>query len=93
MNIAAGKALAEAKEKLAEAVATLRSRLDSGELAAFDESQEKWQVYCDAWANVVAGERAAGGTIWPMIFAGAAQATIDRRIEELRLYRQLSDSR
>jgi hypothetical protein len=92
MNIAAGKALAETNQRLTGAVTTLRSRLDSKELVAFDESQATWQVYCDAWANFVAGERATGGTIWPLIFAGAAQATIDRRIEELRLYRRLSDS-
>ena len=33
-----------------------------------------------------------GGTIWPVIFAGATESTIDRRIEELIHYRRLSDS-
>ncbi len=93
MNIAAGKALTEKQERLAEVVTELKSRLDADELVAFDESQAKWQLYCDAWANFVAGERAGGGTIWPLIFAGAAEATVDRRIEELGLYRRLSDSR
>ncbi len=93
MNIAAGKVLTEKQERLAEVVTALRSRLDADELVAFDESQAKWQLYCDAWANFVAGERAGGGTIWPLIFAGAAEATVNRRIEELGLYRRLSDSR
>ena len=93
MNIAAGKALTEKQERLAEVLAAVRSRLDADELVAFDESQAKWELYCDRWANFVAGERAGGGTIWPLIYAGAAEATVDRRIEELGLYRRLSDSR
>jgi len=88
MNIAAGKALIEKQERLAEAVRTLRSRLDVGELVAFDESQAKWQLYCDAWTNFAAG----GGTIRPLIYAGAAEATIDRRLDEVVRYRRLSDA-
>ncbi|HKZ03489.1 MAG TPA: hypothetical protein VJ180_14705, partial [Pyrinomonadaceae bacterium] len=53
INIAAGKSLSEKREWLAHAVAVLRSRLDEAELVAFDESQAKWQLYCDAWANFV----------------------------------------
>lgn len=91
MNIAAGKSLSERQERLAEAVAGLRSRLDATELAAFDESQAKWQLYCDAWANFVAGERATSGTIWPLIYAGAAEAAVERRLEEVSGYERLGD--
>lgn len=91
MNIAAGNSLNEKKELLAEAIAALRSRLDVTETAAFEEAQEKWQLYCDAWANFVAGERAGGGTIWPVIYAGAAEEAVERRIEEVNGFKRLSD--
>lgn len=91
MNIAAGKSLSEKREQLAIAVEALRSRLDEIELAAFDESQAKWQLYCDAWADFVAGERASGGTIWPVIYASAAEAVVDRRIDEVNGFKRLSD--
>jgi hypothetical protein len=93
MNVAAGKALDDAKERLGAALATLRRRLDADVLVAFDDAQAKWQAYCDAWANFEAGDRATGGTIWPVVYAGAAQATIERRIEELGLFKQLHESR
>jgi hypothetical protein len=89
MNIAAGQSLEEARERLEEAVAGLRSGLDAAELTAFDESQEKWQIYCDAWADFVAGERANSGTIWPVIYAGAAQETVQRRLEEVSGWKRL----
>jgi len=91
MNIAAGKSLKEKQDALAEAVAKTRMRLDAAELVAFDESQAKWQAYCDAWAHFVAGERATGGTIWPLIYAGEAVAVVTRRLEEVSSWRRLSD--
>jgi Lysozyme inhibitor LprI len=91
MNIAAGKSLSEKQMQLAEAVETLRFRLDAAELVAFDEAQVKWQLYCDAWAHFVAGERATGGTIWPLIYAGAAEAVVERRLEEVSGYKRLGE--
>jgi hypothetical protein len=91
MNIAAGKSLSEKQERLAEAIEALRSRLDEAEIAAFDESQAKWQLYCDAWAHFVAGERAHGGTIWPLIYTGVAEEVVERRIEEVRGFKRLGD--
>ena len=91
MNIAAGKSLSEKRELLAEAIAALKSRLDVAERAAFEEAQANWQRYCDAWANFVAGERADGGTIWPVVYSGAAEATLERRIEEINGFKRLSD--
>jgi hypothetical protein len=93
MNIAAGKALNGAKERLGAAVGTLRRRLDADVLVAFDDAQAKWQAYCEAWANFEAGDPATGGTIWPVAYAGAAQSTIERRIEELGLFKKLHESR
>lgn len=84
MNITAEKSLSERQEQLAEVVSALRSRLNAVELNAFDESQVKWQFYCEAWANFVAGERATGGTIWPVVYASTAEAVVKRRIEEVR---------
>jgi hypothetical protein len=91
MNIAAGKSLSEKQIELAEAVEILRSRLNAAELVAFEEAQVKWQLYCDAWAHFVAGERATGGTIWPLIYAGAAEAVVERRLEEISGYKRLGD--
>ena len=91
MNTAADESLMEAKGLLYKACESVRSRLNQRELLAFDESQEKWQSYCDAWALFVAGERSMGGTIWPVIYAGAAHATIDRRLEEVGKWKRLSD--
>ena len=69
----------------------LKSRLDVTEMATFEEAQANWQSYCDAWANFVAGERAGGGTIWPLIYAGAAEAVVIRRIEEINGFKRLGD--
>lgn len=91
MNIAAGESLRERQGRLAEAIAGLRLRLDAAKLAAFDESQAKWQLYCDAWANFIAGERANSGTIWPVIYAGAAESVVERRLEEVIGYKRFGD--
>ena len=91
MNVAAGKSLAEAQERLTLALAVVRSRLDAAELAAFDESQNKWQQYCDAWADFVAGERANSGTIWPLIYTGAVEAAVQRRFEDVSGWTRLGD--
>ena len=53
MNITAGKTLDERMERLKNAVTTLNSRLNANELTVFEETQDKWKLYCDAWANFV----------------------------------------
>lgn len=91
INIAAGQSFAEARARLDEAAEGVRGRLDASELAAFNESQDKWQAYSDAWVIFVAGERANSGTIWRLIAAGAAEATVNQRIEEVAGWRRLGD--
>lgn len=91
MNIAAGKSLLEKREQLTKAIEALRLRLSEAERVAFDESQAKWQLYCDAWADFVAGERVGGGTIWPMIYAGAAEAAVEQRLNEVNGFKRLGD--
>jgi hypothetical protein len=91
MNIAAGESLDEKRKRLAEIVATTRRRLDAEELIAFDESQTKWEAYCDAWVKFVAGESANSGTIWPLIYAGEAEAVVSRRLDEVKSWRRLGD--
>lgn len=93
MNIAAGTALKETRGELDQLVNELVARLDGKESDAFHKSQDLWNQYCEAWADFVAGDRSEGGTIWPVIYANAAKATIDMRIQELRDFRRLSDSR
>lgn len=91
MNIAAGNSVSEMQKSLTEAVATIRKRLDAVELIAFDESQAKWEAYCDAWVSFVAGERASGGSMWPMIYAGEAEVVMMRRLNEVKSWRGLGD--
>lgn len=93
MNIAAGRSLDEAQVRLAAAVGAVRTRINNDDHAAFDDAQAKWQHYANAWADFEAGNRATGGTIWPLIYTGALQGTIERRIEELNAFRQLHESR
>lgn len=89
MNVVARQSLDDKREQLTASVAELRSHLEGEELAAFDASQENWQRYCDAWADFVAGERPTGGTIWQVIYAGAAEDVVTRRFEEIVGYKRL----
>jgi len=91
MNIAAWEDLEAKKSELEEAVDKLIARLDDAEKRALKKSQGKWLQYCEAWADFVAGDRAGGGTIWPLIYVGAAKATVEMRIQELCGFRRLSD--
>lgn len=91
MSIAAFESLEEKKKLLEDAVATIKLRLDSTELAAFDKAHENWQSYCEAWANFVAGDQANGGTIWPMIYSGAAETLVQLRFEEVSGWGRLGD--
>jgi hypothetical protein len=88
MNAAAWQSLEERRELLRDSVAKLRSRLDTAECTVFDDAQEKWQAYCDAWATFVA-EEFDGGSIWPVIYAGAAEALVRQRIEEVGAYKRI----
>jgi uncharacterized protein YecT (DUF1311 family) len=91
MNIAAGKSLVEKEQMLGEAIAALKARLDAAETAAFEEAQQRWEHYRDAWASFVADALAAGGSIWPMIRSKTEKATVERRIEEVKQFKRLSD--
>lgn len=91
MNIAAGKSLNDQRDILAEAVATIRKGLNSVELIAFDESQEKWDSYCEAWVNFIVGERSSSGTIWPLIYASEAEAVVTRRLKDIKSWRRLGE--
>ena len=91
MNVAAGKSLNEQRDSLAETVAAIRKRLNSLELIAFNESQAKWDSYCEAWVNFIVGERSNSGTIWPLIYASEAEAVICRRLKDLKSWRRLGE--
>ncbi len=59
--------------------------------SSLDKSQQLWKAYCDAWANFVAGRMCGGGgTIWPLIYAGAAEANTQNRLEEIKGYEPIS---
>ena len=91
MNIAAGASLEKVRAQLTDAIGVLRTGLDAAEITAFDASQRTWQAYCDAWADFVAGDRPTGGTSWPLIYCSAAEPLMQRRTDEVRDYRRLTD--
>jgi len=90
MNILAGESLGNKRAEVEDALASLRERMDADEIKPLNKSQQLWEVYSDAWANFVAGEREGGGTIWALIYAGAAEATTQNRLEEIKSYEPLS---
>lgn len=91
MNTAAGESLRRANARLEEGLADLRSRADEWSVRALDDAQTHWQAYRDAWANFSAGDPAASGTIWPVIYLSAAEAVVARRIEEVEAFRSLGE--
>jgi len=90
MNISAGESLANKRAEIENALASLRERLDANDKKLLNKSQQLWEAYCDAWANFVAGEREGGGTIWPLIYAVAAETNTQNRLEEIKNYEPLS---
>lgn len=92
MNIAAGAALEAAEQLLEKIVSNLTSELDPNERASFEVVQSKWQSYCVAWAGFQAGERSTGGSMWPLVYASAAQEVVEHRIRELEEYKAHRDS-
>src|SRR5215470_9719154 len=68
MSRDAQRALHDVEAKLNAAVATYRMRLNSSQLAAFDESQRLWGAYrkaaCEFQASGV-----AGGSAYPLVLA------------------------
>lgn len=89
MNVASDRILEEKREELDRSLLEVKERLDGTDIKAFDKAQGAWEAYCEAWALFVADERAEGGTIWPVIYGGEVRTAIERRIEEVRLYRRL----
>ncbi len=91
MNISAGESLIKKQTEVDDAFKSLRERLDASEIQSLDKSQQLWKAYCDAWANFVAGRMCrGGGTIWPLIYAGAAEANTQNRLEEIKGYEPIS---
>lgn len=91
MNISAGDSLNKKHSEVEGALDELRKNLDEKEIKSLNKSQQLWEKYCDAWAYFVAGERESGGTIWPLIYARAAEANVQNRLNEIRNHRRLSD--
>lgn len=91
MNFAAGQSLEARRQELANALTDLRSRINAANLTAFDESHEKWQTYCEAWARFTAQDQGSGGTIWPLIYAKTAEHLVMRRLEDVIDYRRRVD--
>jgi len=91
MNIAAGQSLNQARAALNEAFNNLKIRLDEKEIVAIGAAQDRWEEYCNAWAEFDAMQ-VEGGTMWPLVRAGAEEAMVRKRTEELLSYRRMEDS-
>lgn len=78
MNVAAGRNLARADGRLQAALAELRAYLTPEEEAAFNATQNIWEIYRDREGDFSAA-RFEGGTIQPLIRLSALAAlTIER---------------
>ncbi|GGX62467.1 hypothetical protein GCM10007392_32960 [Saccharospirillum salsuginis] len=91
MNTSAGESLIKKRAEVEYAIDELQKSLGEKEIDSLNKSQQLWEEYCDAWAHFVAGEREDGGTIWPVIYAGTAEANAQNRLDEIKSYRRLSD--
>ena len=90
MNVVAGESLRQSELELETAVRELRAKLEGEELAAFDRAQQQWQEYCAALAEFEAFE-VSGGTMWPTVRAGVAEAEVKRRTAQIKLFRRMGD--
>jgi len=91
MNIASGKALEEAKDRLESLCKKIKEGLSPERIKEFDESQVHWEAYCAAWAHFDS-EYSAGGTIRPTLYAGSARSVVEKRIEEISAFKRRDDA-
>ena len=89
MNVAAGESLADARQRLAQAVSDLRTHLSEDDLVAFDDAQAKWEVACTAWAEFDAMD-VKGGTMWSCVRSGSEEALVTVRTSDLRSCRRMA---
>jgi len=85
MNNISGQRWSEAKSQMVELVGEIRRKLRPERIPAFDESQAKWESFCDSWSKFDADE-CAGGTIWPTLFNSNRTKMTEDRIAELSNY-------
>lgn len=71
-----------AATRMTSLVTRIRERLQGGDLAAFDESQELWERYQKLQAALAASPH-EGGSIWPVIYHVERTTLIDSRISHL----------
>lgn len=71
----------------------MRNKLNANELSSFEDANEKWEIFCEAWANFVAGDEKTGGSIRPLMYANATEYVIKDRIKMLERFKRLSDPR
>jgi hypothetical protein len=89
MNDAAWATLNAKKQALADAILQARGRVPDGDVNAFDDAQEKWQSYCDAWGEFIAGDHM--GSIRPLLLANALEDSVSRRLEQVSQWRRLDE--
>ncbi|MEO6293573.1 MAG: lysozyme inhibitor LprI family protein [Burkholderiaceae bacterium] len=87
MNIAAHSSQQDAEARLAAVVATIEGSATVEEVAALNQVQANWLVFCESWIALRVGDRSQGGSMWPMLYSGLKQSEIERRIDDLQKYR------
>lgn len=86
MNIAAGETLRETRGRLEAIITALTEKFGPNWRAKFNGVQEKWQAYCDGWVGFRVGGRNAGGSMWPMLAAGAETTETEKWVSQLSEY-------
>lgn len=82
MNFKAGEDMRAAEEKMAELVKIIEARVDV-DSDLFRESQNAWVAYAKKEADLRASA-VTGGSMYPMIWAGAMREETLRRLETLK---------
>jgi hypothetical protein len=83
MNKDARESLRTKQEKLNASIEVLRNCLDADEVVSFDNSQNKWQSFCDAWVEFIVGDESRGGTIWPVKYSVTKEAVLNLRLDQI----------
>jgi uncharacterized protein YecT (DUF1311 family) len=85
LNIAAGKEFEQADHELNAVYKQLMARLDKDEQKKLVTAEQAWIKFRDADCKFAASPN-EGGSIYPLVYAGALTAKTLARTEELRGY-------
>lgn len=91
MNLAAAADLEDATARLNALIEMLTAEHGLEWRSAFDPVHATWQQFCDAWIAFCVGDRSAGGTIWPLQYAGIKTGITEHWIGVLSQYHAMEE--